>query len=551
MQAEVPGSPIFIMKYAPRARHIEVQILADNYGNAISLFARDCSIQRRHQKIIEEAPAIIADPDVLENMERDAVRLAKMVGYISAGTVEYLYNPEDCSYCFLELNPRLQVEHPCTEMITDVNLPACQLQIAMGLSLHRIKDIRQLYGQTPQSDTEIDFENVNLRPVPKGHVIAARITSENPDEGFKPSSGSVSELTFRSNRNVWGYFSLSAVGGLHEYADSQFGHCFSWGDTRESARENLVFALKELSIRGDFRTTVEYLIKLLETEDYLHNKFDTGWLDKLIADKIKTEKPDLMLSLICTSLHVADRKIAGQFLNYQNNLERGQCLPLNSLNTTVEVDLVSDTYRYKLLATKCSPNNYILVMNDSCVEVEVHRLMDGGLLVNLDGSSYVTFLMEDVSSYRVTIGIQTCVFQKENDPTLLRSPSAGKLVQFLVDDGQHVNVGDVYAEIEVMKMIMELRATVSGTIQHVKRNGTVLEVGSIIARLQVDDASLVQQVQIFTGQFPKPQGPMVKGNKLHQVPNFLFDFVKNDHFYLSFILKIFHILPNSSLNIIV
>lgn len=448
----MPGSPIFTMKYAPNARHIEVQILADNYGNAISLFARDCSIQRRHQKIIEEAPAIIADPDVLENMERDAVRLAKMVGYISAGTVEYLYNPEDCTYCFLELNPRLQVEHPCTEMITDVNLPACQLQIAMGISLHRIKDIRTLFGQTANADTDIDFDNAQMRPVPKGHVIAARITSENPDEGFKPSSGSVLELTFRSNRNVWGYFSLSACGGLHEFADSQFGHCFSWGETRESARENLVFALKELSIRGDFRTTVEYLIKLLETEDYLQNRFDTGWLDKLIAEKIQTEKPDLMLSLICTSLHVADRKIAAQFLNYQSSLERGQILPLSTLSTSVEVDLVRDKYQYKLQVTKCGPNSYIVIMNGSSVEVEVHRLIDGGLLVSLDGSSYVTFLMEDVSSYRVTIGIQTCVFQKENDPTLLRSPSAGKLVQFLVDDGGHVKAGDVYAEIEVIQI---------------------------------------------------------------------------------------------------
>ena len=139
VQAEVPGSPVFIMKYAPRARHIEVQIIADNYGNAIALFGRDCSIQRRHQKIIEEAPAIITDPDVFINMERDAVKLAKMVGYVSTGTVEYLYNPEDSTYCFLELNPRLQVEHPCTEMITGLNLPACQIQIAMGISLHRIK----------------------------------------------------------------------------------------------------------------------------------------------------------------------------------------------------------------------------------------------------------------------------------------------------------------------------------------------------------------------------------------------------------------------------
>lgn len=298
VQAEVPGSPIFTMRYAPNARHIEVQILADQYDNAISLFGRDCSIQRRHQKIIEEAPAVIADPDVLENMERDAVKLAKMVGYVSAGTVEYLYNPDDCSYFFLELNPRLQVEHPCTEMITDVNLPACQLQIAMGISLHRIKDIRMLFGETSNTNTdiEIDFENPPQKPQPKGHVIAARITSENPEEGFKPSSGTVSELNFRSSRNVWGYFSVSASGGLHEFADSQFGHCFSWGETREDARENMVFALKELSIRGDFRTTIEYLIKLFETENYLQNKFDTGWLDKLIADKIKTEKPDLILS---------------------------------------------------------------------------------------------------------------------------------------------------------------------------------------------------------------------------------------------------------------
>ena len=163
VQAEVPGSPIFIMKYAPNARHIEVQILADNYGNAISLFGRDCSIQRRHQKIIEEAPATIADQDILESMERDAVRLAKMVGYVSAGTVEYLYNPDTYTYCFLELNPRLQVEHPCTEMITDVNLPACQLQIAMGISLHRIKDIRALFGECNSHDTLIDFDHAAKR----------------------------------------------------------------------------------------------------------------------------------------------------------------------------------------------------------------------------------------------------------------------------------------------------------------------------------------------------------------------------------------------------
>eukprot|EP00069_Balaena_mysticetus_P013531 bmy_08278T0 len=127
VQSEIPGSPVFLMKLAQHAHHLEVQLLADQYGNAVSLFGRDCSIQRRHQKIIEEAPATIAAPAVFEIMEQCAVRLAKTVGYVSAGTVEYLYS-QDGSFHFLELNPRLQVEHPCTEMIADVNLPAAQLQ---------------------------------------------------------------------------------------------------------------------------------------------------------------------------------------------------------------------------------------------------------------------------------------------------------------------------------------------------------------------------------------------------------------------------------------
>ena len=197
VQNEVPGSPIFVMKMASCARHLEVQLLADHYGNAISLFGRDCSIQRRHQKIIEEAPAGIAEPKVFAEMEKAAVRLAKMVGYVSTGTVEYLYDPVEKQFFFLELNPRLQVEHPCTEMVADVNLPACQLQIAMGLKLNRIKEIRLLYGENPLGDSEIDFEN-KARNRPWGHVIAARITSENPDEGFKPSSGTVQELNFKS-----------------------------------------------------------------------------------------------------------------------------------------------------------------------------------------------------------------------------------------------------------------------------------------------------------------------------------------------------------------
>ena len=308
VQGEVPGSPIFLMKLAPACRHLEVQLLADRFHDAIAVFGRgqrpphnnslskrqespwglgshfsffffsfcvlcyvilrklDCSIQRRHQKIIEEGPVVAAPPDVWRRMEQSAVKLAKEVGYTGAGTVEYLYT-ESGEYYFLELNPRLQVEHPVTELISGVNLPAAQLQVAMGIPLHNIRGVRRMYGEHPDGCTTIDFERRVAKTLP-GHVIACRITAENPDSSFQPTSGVIQELNFRSTPDVWGYFSVAAKGGIHEYSDSQFGHMFALGETREIARRNMVLAIKELSIRGDIRTTVEYLRMILETEDF-------------------------------------------------------------------------------------------------------------------------------------------------------------------------------------------------------------------------------------------------------------------------------------------
>ncbi|CAD7077022.1 unnamed protein product [Hermetia illucens] len=516
VQAEVPGSPIFVMKLARGARHLEVQLLADQYGNAISLFGRDCSIQRRHQKIIEEAPAIVAHPEVFEDMEKAAVRLAKMVGYISAGTVEYLYD-EEGRYFFLELNPRLQVEHPCTEMVADVNLPACQLQIGMGIPLYRIKDIRLLYGESPWGSSLIDFENPTNKPRPWGHVIAARITSENPDEGFKPSSGTVQELNFRSSKNVWGYFSVAASGGLHEYADSQFGHCFSWGENRQQARENLVIALKELSIRGDFRTTVEYLITLLETNSFLDNTIDTAWLDALIAERVQSEKPDILLGVVCGAMHIADRQITEAFNSFQTSLEKGQIQAANTLTNVIDVELIHEGIRYKVQAAKSAPNSYFLFMNNSFKEVDVHRLSDGGMLLSFEGASYTTYMKEEVDRYRIVIGNQTCVFEKENDPSLLRSPSAGKLINLLVEEGAHVNKGQPYAEIEVMKMVMTLTSQEAGTVSFVRRPGAVLDAGALLGHLELDDPSLVTKAQPYKSPFPPVENPSIpeKLNRVH------------------------------------
>jgi acetyl-CoA carboxylase/biotin carboxylase 1 len=141
-------------------------------------------------------------------------------------------------FYFLELNPRLQVEHPTTEMVSGVNLPATQLQVAIGIPLHRIHHIRTLYGVAPNASSK--------------NVVAVRITAKNPDTGFKPSSGSLQELDFRFSMNVWGYFSVSTAGSLHEFANSQFGHIFSYGEDQSESRKNMIIALKELSICGDF-----------------------------------------------------------------------------------------------------------------------------------------------------------------------------------------------------------------------------------------------------------------------------------------------------------
>lgn len=341
-------------------------------------------------------------------------------------------------------------------MVTGVNLPAAQLQVAMGLPLHRIRDIRQLYGLAPNGASEIDFDMVKpeskelqRKPSPKGHVVAVRITAENPDAGFKPSSGSIQELNFRSNTNVWGYFSVGTAGGLHEFADSQFGHIFAYGSDRDESRKNMVVALKELSIRGDFRTTVEYLIKLLETQVFEENNFTTGWLDTLISNRLTAERPEATLAVICgavTKAHVASEEC---WTEYKRVLDKGQVPARDTLKTVFGVDFIYEGVRYSFTAARSSVTTWALYLNGARTMVGARPLADGGLLVLLDGKSHSVYWREEVGSVRLMVDSKTCLIEQENDPTQLRSPSPGKLVRFLVDSGDHIKAGEAYAEIEV------------------------------------------------------------------------------------------------------
>jgi acetyl-CoA carboxylase/biotin carboxylase 1 len=483
---EVPGSPIFLMKLSQKSRHLEIQVVADQHGQALTLFGRDCSVQRRHQKIIEEAPISVIPEEVAWQMERDAVKLAQSVRYESLGTVEYLYDIEMKKYFFLELNPRLQVEHPTTEMVSGVNIPATQLQIAMGIPLHMIRHVRKLWKQ-PEDGTN-SFELINeTRSKPTGHVIAARITAENPDAGFKPNSGKLFELNFKSFPETWGYFSIAPSGGLHEYADSQFGHIFAHGSDRESARRNMIVALKELIIRGEFRTTVEYLIELLEKNEFSINQFDTAWLDGLIAAQNGPAKRlPHEVSVIGGGAALAMWKFEKNEEDVVKALQiRGIPNP-TLLASELNLQFIQDGVSYSCTAIKSSPYQLRLTFQPKgeSILISAKKMTDGGLLMNIDGKSHTAYVKSEGDNYRVTIDGKTCILESEQDPTTVKSPSPGKLVRYLVEDGSHVTAGTPVAEIEVMKMYIPLQSGESGRINFVKPAGSSIETGDLIGKIR-------------------------------------------------------------------
>eukprot|EP01064_Diplonema_japonicum_P032971 TRINITY_DN6371_c0_g3_i1.p1 TRINITY_DN6371_c0_g3~~TRINITY_DN6371_c0_g3_i1.p1 ORF type:complete len:2233 (+),score=716.26 TRINITY_DN6371_c0_g3_i1:57-6755(+) len=484
---EVVRSPIFVMKLATDVRHLEVQLLADEHGSCISLRTRDCSVQRRHQKIIEEGPVVKTIPGSLENMEKAAVRLAEIVGYRSVGTVEYLYHKPTGVFYFLELNPRLQVEHTVTELITGVNLPACMLCVGMGIPLSRIPDIRQYYGAEKFSTAPINFEKAT--PVePKLHTIACRITAENPDDGFSPTSGTIDELTFRNSKNAWGYFSISSHGGVHEFADSQFGHIFSTAETREAAIAGMMFSLKQLTIRGEIRTTKEYLVKLLDMPEFRDSNISTAWLDGLIKNRLRVEAPNPFLSVLCAATFKAVERFDSNRAKYLSFLEAGHVPSSDLFTTKMALSLVLDSVKYEVSCTKTSVSEWMLTLNGSHITVGFRRLADRGLLLSLsDGRSPVVYAEEDAACLRVNIDGRTATFTHEVDPTQLRSPMPGKLVRFLVSEGDFIAAHAPFCEIEVMKMYLQLKTSIAGHINLKAQPGTTIHAGKVLGCIDPED----------------------------------------------------------------
>jgi len=261
---------LYLEKCLVSPRHIEVQILADRHGNVLHLFERECSIQRRHQKIIEETPSPVMTPETLESICSTAISAARAAGYVNAGTVEFLLDG-DGKFYFLEVNTRLQVEHPVTEMVTGVDLVRLQLEIAAGNPL-------------PFRQEEITR---------KGHSIECRIYAEDPESGFFPSPGTIlihREPSGPGIRNDCGIYQGFEV--PMEY-DPILSKLIVWAEDREKARRCMIRALESYAILG-VRTTIPFLIDLLRSEKFKNGDVHTGFIEEFFAHwTMGTEVADL------------------------------------------------------------------------------------------------------------------------------------------------------------------------------------------------------------------------------------------------------------------
>lgn len=253
---------MYIEKYIESPRHIEFQILGDAYGNVIHLGERDCSIQRRHQKVLEESPSPAMDEALREKMGRTAIQAAKAVGYESAGTIEFLLDKHR-NYYFMEMNTRIQVEHPVTEFVTNVDLIKSQIRIASGEPLN----IRQ---------EDIEF---------KGHAIECRINAENPAQNFRPSPGKIERLHLPGGKGIRVDTAVYAGYTIPPYYDSMIAKLIVLGKSRNEAIKKMKSALSEFIVEG-IDTNIDFQMEIMNRRKFQSGDFGTDFIEEMENEKI-------------------------------------------------------------------------------------------------------------------------------------------------------------------------------------------------------------------------------------------------------------------------
>jgi len=278
---------VYLEKLIERPRHIEIQLMADEHGNCLYLGERECSVQRRHQKVIEEAPSAVVSEDLRRRMGEAAARLALSAGYVNAGTVEFLVDDAENFY-FLEMNTRLQVEHPVTEMVTGLDLVHLQLRVAMGEPL------------------PLKQEDVRLR----GHAIECRIYAEDPENHFFPSPGLITRLIQPSGPGIREDCAVYEGWNVPLDYDPMLSKLVAFAPTREQAIDRMLRALDEYVI-GGIKTNIGLFRRILTNEDFRAARIDTGYLERLLAQpapQVQEDVPEDVVTLAAALFAASARR---------------------------------------------------------------------------------------------------------------------------------------------------------------------------------------------------------------------------------------------------
>lgn len=454
---------VLIEKYLLKPRHIEIQVFADNQGNVVYLFERDCSVQRRHQKVIEEGPAPGMTPERRQAMGEAAVAAAKAVGYVGAGTVEFIAEP-DGSFYFMEMNTRLQVEHPVTELITGEDLVQWQLDVAAGKPL-------------PLAQDQLQFS---------GHAIEARIYAENPDNDFLPSIGKLEVLNLPEHVSfVNGDIRID--GGVQEgdtispYYDPMIAKLIVRGENRDQARARMVQVLDQVQSVG-VHTNISFLRRLMLDESFASADLDTGLIERQYDSLFPAHKPaNSQILALATATLLANEAHVNNLNSKDNNPWVNTNFWRVSNTFTRSISLVENNEVIKLTLSK-KDDNFQLIINevahDFSWDAQVRSNGSVDLQVKLDSAITKSTTVIKGQHIHVFENGNVHVFdtiepgqygESEGDAAQggLTAPMPGKIITINVNAGDTVKSGDSLLIMEAMKMEHTIHAPADGVVEEV------------------------------------------------------------------------------------
>ena len=436
------GDPtVFLEKCVTGARHIEVQVIGDQHGTTWAVGVRDCTIQRRHQKILEEAPspALTREQDI--ELRRTAVRIAQAAKYQNAGTVEFLYEPKSKRFYFMEMNTRLQVEHPVTECTTGVDLVKLQIQVAQG---------GRLQGHSP---------------VTTGHAIEVRLNAEDPGNGFAPSPGVVERFRMPTGPGVRIDTGVEEGDTIPSDFDSMIAKIIAYGHDRKEALARLSRVLEEsVVVVSGGSSNRAFLLDLLHRKEVQRGKFDIGWMDRLTAKGKHISHRHADVALIQAAIEVYDAELRVEESQFYASALRGRPQVRSEMGHAVELRCGADAYSMKVY--RLGLHNYRIEVDDVQIDASVEPVGPYERWLTVGDERFHIVSVEQGASYRVEVdGVAHRV--DRDDGGIVRAPAPAVVVSIAVNPGDKVEAGDRLAVIEAMKMETQVVAPFSGRVRQV------------------------------------------------------------------------------------